>query len=49
MSNQDNLDYDNYSTTKLEFEKFDALKDNNRSRNNDENDSSNTIRTSTLH
>jgi len=49
MLNEDNLDYDDYSTTKLEFERFDALKDNNCSRNNNENNSSNTIRALTLH
>jgi len=31
MSNQGNLDHDDYLTTKLEFERFDALEDNNRS------------------
>ncbi len=49
MSNQNNSSHDNYSTTKLKFEKFEVLKDNNRSRNNDENNNSNTIRASTLH
>jgi hypothetical protein len=33
MLNQNNLSYDNYSTTKLEFEKFNFFRDNNRSRN----------------
>ena len=49
MSNQDNLDYDNYSTTKLEFEKFNAFKDNNRLRNNDKDNSLNIVKASTLH
>jgi hypothetical protein len=33
MLNQNNLSYNDYSTIKLEFEKFDFLQDNNRSQN----------------
>jgi len=49
MSNQNNLSYDDYSTTKLKFEKFDVLEDNNRLRNDDENNKLNTIKALTLH
>ncbi len=33
ISNYNNLSYNNYSTTKLEFEGFDVFRDNNRLRN----------------
>jgi len=49
MSNQDSSSHDDYSTIESKFEKFDALEGNNRSRNDDEDNSSNTIRASTLH
>ncbi len=59
MSNQDSSSYNDYPITRLEFEKFDSFQSNNRPRNVgedsrcqcdvDEDDSSNTIRASTLH
>jgi len=59
MSNQESSSYNNYSTTRLEFDKFDFFQNNNRlqnvdkdnccQRNVDENNSSNTIRVSTLY
>jgi hypothetical protein len=59
MSNHDNSNHDDYSTTKLEFEGFDFFRSNNRPRNvdednrrqrdDDEDDSLDTIRASTLH
>jgi hypothetical protein len=37
MSNQDNSSHNDYLITKLEFEKFNFFRSNNRSRNVDEN------------
>ncbi len=37
MSNYNSLSYDNYLTTKLEFEEFDTFRDNNCLQNVDKN------------
>ena len=49
MLDQGSPSYDDYSTTKLVFEGFDALEGNNRSRHDGEDDSPNIVRASTLH
>jgi len=49
MSNQDSPSHDDYLIIESKFERFDALEDNNRLRNDDEDNSLNTIRALTLH